>query len=209
MHARIALALLLVAVSGGRVGSAPPDPASGAVWPEGFLESLENHADPAAVLRVMGRALDGTTTPAARLSGPAPRSGSSGDARTFCRPRHEYADVPIATDPGRSEYRPAVAASPRHPSVVVSAYVAASFPTPETRCLVTRSLDRGRTWSAPVFLPMLTGTSVCPDSPALAYSSDGHTLFSAYRDFKGGVTSLEPPPGGGRRPGLPRRPTCW
>ena len=198
MHARIALALLLVAVSAGSVDSAPPEKASGAVWPEGFLESLENHADPAAVLRVMERALDGTTTPAARLSVPAPRTGASGDARTFHRPRREYADVPIAADPGLSENRPAVAASPRHSNVVVSAYVAAPFPIPETRCLVTHSLDRGSTWSAPVFLPMLTGTSLC-DSPVLAYSSDGRTLFSVYRDFKSGATSLEPPPGGGTR----------
>ena len=198
MHARIALALLFVAASAGSVGSAPPEKASGAVWPEGFLESLENHADPAAVLRVMERALDGTMPPAARLSGPAPRTSTSGDARTFHGPRREYADVPIAADPGLSENRPAVATSPRHSSVVVSAYVAAPFPIPETRCLVTHSLDRGSTWSAPVFLPMLTGTSLC-DSPVLAYSSNGRTLFSVYRDFKSGATSLEPPPGGGTR----------
>ena len=130
MHARFVLALLLVAVSAGRVDSAPPERAGDAVWPEGFLESLENHADPAVVLSLLGRALDGTTTPAARLSGPAPRPGAGGDTRTFHRARRGYADVPMAADPGLTEYRPAVAASPRRQDAVVSAYVAAPFPDP-------------------------------------------------------------------------------
>ncbi len=199
MHARSALAFVLVAVSAGSVGSAPPEKTSGAVFPEGFLDSLENHADPATVLRVMDRELAGATTASIRRSLPGPRTVASGGPPAHRRSDRPYADVPLGADPGFLEYRPAVALSPRRQNVVVSAYVAASFPVPETRCLVTRSLDRGSTWSAPVFLPMLTGTSLCPDAPALAYAADGHTLFAAYRDFKGGQIPLEPPPGGGTR----------
>lgn len=198
MDPRSALAFLLVAVSAGSVGAAPPEKTSGPVWPEGFLESLENHADPAKVLRVAERVLDGAPTPAARCSAPGSRRGASGDTWKLHKSGHHTTDVPIAADPGMSEYRPAVAASPRRQNVVVSAYVAAPFPVPETRCPVTRSLDRGRTWSAPEFLPMLTETSLC-GSPALAYSPDGRTLFAVYQDIRGGVTSLEPPPEGGTR----------
>ena len=85
MHARSALVFFFVAVSAGSVGSAPPETASGAVWPEGFLESLEKHADPEMVLRVMGRARDGTPPPAApdprhARARAATRGGSTGRA---------------------------------------------------------------------------------------------------------------------------------
>jgi hypothetical protein len=158
---------------------------------------LENYADPTTVLYVMGRVLDGAPEPAIRRSLSGART-AAGDARAHRRSDRPYADVPIAADNALREYRPAVAASPRRQGVVVSAYVAALLPVPD-RCLVTSSVDRGGTWSAPVFLPMLSGTSLCPDVPALAYSLDGRTLLAAYRDVRGGRMSLEPPAGGGTR----------
>ena len=100
------------------------------------------------------------------------------------------ADVAIGADPALTETRPSVAASPSNLQLVVAAYGGYVYPSaPARRCAVARSVDGGRTFGAPVFLPLLTEKSACND-PVLAWSPNGQRLYAAYRDFKGGTDIL-------------------
>jgi hypothetical protein len=189
MHAPSAVALPAVFLLAATAVAAPPDVPVRELLPPSVLRSLENHADPAMVLRALevGRQ-DSPKTARRTLT----RRAAGRDSVTFRRSPRVFGDAPIGADAGLTEYRPAVAANPARHNLLATAYVAASFPTPETRCLVRRSADRGATWSAPVFLPMLTGRSLC-DAPVLTYTPDGRALLAAYRDFKSEVSIINVP----------------
>ncbi len=104
------------------------------------------------------------------------------------KPRHndksqgakKLTDVPVAADPNADENEPTVAANPKKKKLLVAG---AHFITDMVRCEARHSSDGGRSWSAPVLMPQLTGTSQCSD-PVLAYSPDGRRVFYAYMDIK-------------------------
>ena len=89
-------------------------------------------------------------------------------------------DVPVADHPTADENEPAVATNPKAKKRLVAGY---HFITDIARCHARRSSDGGRTWSAPVVMPQLTGESECSD-PVVAYSPDGSRVFYAYMDLK-------------------------
>jgi hypothetical protein len=196
MHARRVVAVLLFPVVGAVSHAAPRSPENPeSLWPRGFTTSLQNVADPAPLLRALDTRWDSRAGRRLRRIAPAKVAVA---AQTCGRNERFLADDPIAAAAGVTEYAASLAASPRRQNILVSAHVASSPNEPRTWCEVRRSLDRGRTWSAPVPLPTLTPTSAC-DVPVLAYSHDGRTLYAAFRDFKAGFEVLPPPPGGGTR----------
>jgi hypothetical protein len=192
----VASVLALLSAPGAR--SSPPATAIETALPAEILERLGWSDDPgylASLLRV--RALDGRSPGA--LAAPAGRR-----ATRLRRPRHPeplppLSDTAIAADPVLTEQRPDVAANPARSRLVTAAYAGFVYPTaPARRCAVVRSRDKGLTWSPAVSLPLLDPASGCND-PVLAWSPNGKHLYAAYRDFKSGTTTLEPPPEGGTR----------
>lgn len=196
MRVRRVVAVLLFPVVGVLSHAAPQSPENPErLWPRGFTTSLQNVADPAPLLRALGTRADSRAYRRLGRTAPAKLAAAVPTSR---RNERSLADDPIAAAAGVTEYAVSLAASPRRQNILVSAHVASSPNEPRTWCDVRRSLDRGRTWSAPVPLPTLTPASAC-DVPVLAYSPDGRTLYAAYRDFKAGFEILDPPSGGGTR----------
>ena len=90
-------------------------------------------------------------------------------------------DVAIGVNPLIHENEPTVAANP----VDSSKLVAGSHYIGNTgnSCVAYTSSNGGASWTSPVAMPQLTGTSFCSD-PVLAYSPDGSRVYYAYMDIK-------------------------
>ena len=185
MRARFLLAVIAMGVPGalGASGAMAQDYLP---LPPEIEESLAWRADPETVLQafrvrpVRGSALDPrSATTLMRMNGATVDGGQPACRRN----RKTTEDVPIADDPLGLEFRPSVVAtSPRRQDAVVTAFVGSGLPSASGfRCYVSRSLDRGRRWSEPLLLPMLSPASTC-GAPALSYSPDGRHLYAAYQE---------------------------
>jgi hypothetical protein len=91
------------------------------------------------------------------------------------QPPRDLRDIALAAKPRLSERRPSVAANPADPRRLTISFAAGGG-----RCVVRRSSDAGRTWSAPVVLPQPVGSSASCYYADLAYAPDGARLFAAY-----------------------------
>ena len=185
MHARFRSFFLLALLCGARGAAGSDGREVQLPLPPSLAESLAWRQDSESVLRafrVAGTRPDAPAAAAARRAG-LQAATDQGPRRT----RHSHAtlaDVPIAIDPALVETQPSLAASPRRQDALVVTYVAAAYPDPPgTRCFVARSIDRGKTWRAPVRLPVLAPTSNCAD-PTVGYSQDGGHLYAAYRNTR-------------------------
>lgn len=110
--------------------------------------------------------------------------GPPGSAKT-----KKLTDVPIGTDPNAYENEPTVAANPVDKKKLVAG--SHYYPDPQTgsnRCVAYYSHDRGKTWSAPIFMPHLAQniSNQCSD-PVLAYAPDGSRVYYSYMDITGEV----------------------
>lgn len=168
-----------------------------AALPPALRERLDRSDDPQPLARLLGlRTLHGRPLegPPAVRDWRAARRAVSAMKGPEC-PVTTQTDVPVAANPLLTESRPDVAASPGRAGLVVAAYLAYPYSeAPEVRCATARSVDRGRTFSPPVFLPLLGASSFCGD-PVLAWAPNGSRLFAAYRDFRVGLEELVPGPG--------------
>ena len=104
------------------------------------------------------------------------------------RHKNRLNDVPVMAEPNPvTENEPTVATNPVRKNKLVAGshyeIVNASTNTFIFRCEARHSSDGGKTWSAAVLMPQLTGESECSD-PVLAYSADGSRAFYAYMDLK-------------------------
>jgi hypothetical protein len=184
MHARFRPLFLVFLVCGAQQ-AAGSDSEVQLPLPPALAESLAWRQDSESVLRAfrVPRRLPGApAATAVRTAGL--RAAADHGPRLTRRSTRTLADVPIAVDPALVETQPSLAASPRRQDALVVTYVAAAYPDPPgTRCFVARSLDRGRTWKAPVRLPVLAPTNTCAD-PTVAYSQDGGHLYAAYRNTR-------------------------
>jgi hypothetical protein len=175
--------------------SAPPAPSEESRLPAALQERLSWSDDPSQLASLLGlRTLHGRplaeSAPSVLLRRVPPAFGRpSALARADVDPT---TDVPIGAAPSLTETRPSVAASPSDLQVVVAAYGGFVYPVaPTRRCAVVRSVDGGRTFGEPAFLPRLGPASSCND-PVLAWSPNGQRLYAAYRDFKGGTVVYSP-----------------
>jgi len=186
--------------------SAPPAPSEESRLPAALLERLSWSDDPSQLASLLGlktfRGRPVSDAPASVLLRRVPRTFGRTFGRTAALAAADVSSVPdvaVGTDPSLTETRPSVAASPSELRVVVAAYGGFVYPvTPTQRCAVVRSVDGGRTFGPPVFLPRLGPSSACND-PVLAWSPNGQRLYAAYRDFKGGTLPLDPTPEGATR----------
>lgn len=188
MHARFRSFFLFALFCGAHAAAGSDGREVQLPLPPSLAESLAWRQDSESVLRafrVAGTRPDAPAAAATRRAG-LQAATDQGPGRT----RHSHAtlaDVPMAIDPALVETQPSLAASPRRQDALVVTYVGAAYPDPPgTRCFVARSIDRGRTWRAPVRLPVLAPTSTCAD-PTVGYSQDGGHLYAAYRHI--GTTS--------------------
>lgn len=120
-------------------------------------------------------AADGTTVNPELVLGDHGRNGSIAKG-LITRPR-DFQDVALATDLAQGEDHPALAVHPRNSDRLVALMnVRDGW---RYGCVVRRSSDGGRTWSAPILLPNARPEVYFCE---IAYAPDGERIYAAYTD---------------------------